>query len=224
MPKLGGRKLWLDLKELGFKGGRDRLFLLLKEQHLLVKKRQRCCRTTNSNHGFRKYPHLIRGVVLSGPNQVFVADITYLRTLGGFVYLSLVTDVFSGKIVGWDVSCSLGVEGALRALKMALKGVSNPEGLIHHSDLGIQYCCQEYVKILKEHHVLLSMTEEDPCDENAIAERVNGILKEEFSLGETLPSLKVAKELVEESICTYNSKRRHMSIGYRVPDEIYLGY
>ena len=222
LPKVGGRKLYLDLKDMGFKIGRDKLFDLLGRRGLLVKRPKRSSRTTYSNHRFRKYSNLIRGVKLTGPNQVFVSDITYLRTASGFVYLSLVTDAFSRKIVGWDVSSSLSFEGALRSLKMALKTVPHPEGLIHHSDRGIQYCCHEYVKLLNDNHVLISMTEENHCYENAIAERVNGILKDEFALGETLPSFKVAKELVRDAIRTYNSLRRHMSINYRVPDEVHV--
>jgi len=222
LPRLGGRKLQLDLKKMGFKIGRDKLFNLLKEQALLIKRPKRSSRTTYSNHWFRKYDNLIRGTLPTGSNQVFVSDITYLRTACGFVYLSLVTDAFSRKIVGWDVSSSLSFEGAIRALKMALKTVPHPEGLIHHSDRGIQYCCHDYTQLLKNKHVLISMTEENHCYENAIAERINGILKEEFSLNQTLPSLKVAKELVRDSVRTYNSLRRHMSINYRVPDDVYL--
>lgn len=220
-PKVGGRKLHLDLKDLGFKIGRDRLFGLLRKQDLLIKPKKRSSRTTYSNHWFRKYSNLIRGVELTGPNQVFVSDITYLRTIGGFVYLSLVTDAFSRKIVGWNLCSSLCVEGPLGALKMALKTVSDPKGLIHHSDRGIQYCCHEYVKLLTDHHILISMTEENHCYENAIAERVNGILKNEFLLDQTLPSFKVAKELVGDSVRIYNSKRRHMSINYKTPDEVH---
>lgn len=212
LPKVGGRKLYLDLHELKFKIGRDKLFHMLKKQDLLVKRPKRYSRTTYSNHWYRKYSNLIQGVELTGPNQVFVSDITYLKTTRGFVYLCLITDAFSRKIVGWDVSTSLSFDGAIRALKMALKTVPHPDGLIHHSDRGIQYCCHDYVQILKDNHVLISMTEENHCYENAIAERVNGILKDEFSLDQTLPSLEVAKELVRESIQTYNCKRRHMSI------------
>jgi putative transposase len=221
LPKLGGRKLHLDLKNLGFKIGRDKLFDLLRRHNLLVKRSKRFSRTTYSNHWLRKYPNLIQGIPLTGPNQVFVADITYLKTVSGFVYLSLITDAFSRKIVGWNVSASLSFEGALRALKMALKTVPHPEGLIHHSDRGIQYCCHDYVKLLNDHHVLISMTEENHCYENAIAERVNGILKEEFLLNLILPPLKVAKELVKNSILTYNSLRRHMSINYKTPNEVH---
>lgn len=223
LPKVGCRKLHLDLKELNFKIGRDKLFQILRSKGLLVKRPKRYSRTTYSNHWYRKYSNLIRGVELTGPNQVFVSDITYLKEAGGFVYLCLITDAFSRKIVGWDVSSSLSFDGAIRALKMALKTVPHPDGLIHHSDRGIQYCCHDYVQILKDNHVLISMTEENHCYENAIAERVNGILKDEFSLDQTLPSLEVAKELVRESVKTYNCKRRHMSINYKTPYDVHSG-
>jgi putative transposase len=220
-PKVGCRKLILDLQASGFKLGRDRLFDILRRNHMLVRRRKRGPMTTYSKHWLRKYTNLIKGVTLTGPNQLFVSDITYLRVKGGFCYLSLVTDAWSRKIVGWDVSPSLCVKGSIRALKMALRGVPHSEGLIHHSDRGIQYCCQEYVKILKDHHILISMTEENHCYENAIAERVNGILKDEFFLNETLPSFNVAKELTRESIDTYNNQRRHMSLNYKIPAEVY---
>jgi transposase InsO family protein len=223
-PRVGCRKLTLTLQDRGFNIGRDRLFDILRENHMLVKRRKRGPMTTYSKHWLHKYTNLVKGVQLTGPNQVFVSDITYLRLKGGFCYLSLVTDAWSHKIVGWDLSDSLCVKGAIRALKMALKDVKHPEGLIHHSDRGIQYCCQEYVNILKKHHVLISMTEENHCYENAIAERVNGILKDEFFLNETLSSFTVAKELTRESINTYNHERLHMSLNYKIPADIHQIY
>lgn len=216
-PKVGGRKLLKDLQELGFNIGRDQLFDILRKHHMLVKRKKYGQRTTYSNHWLRKYTNLVKGVHLTGPNQVFVSDITYLRVSGGFVYLSLVTDAWSRKIVGWDVSDSLCVKGTVKSLKMALKNVPHTEGLIHHSDRGIQYCCKDYIKILNDNHVLVSMTEENHCYENAIAERINGILKDEFCLNQSLPSLKIAKELVRESIHIYNHHRRHMSLDYQIP-------
>jgi len=220
-PQVGVRKLLKDIQAKEFKIGRDRLFNILRENDMLIKAKKRGPHTTYSNHWLHKYTNLIKGVALTGPNQVFVSDITYLRIVGGFVYLSLVTDAWSRKIVGWDVSSSLCVQGALRALKMALKDVANPEGLIHHSDRGIQYCCTDYVKLLKENDILISMTEENHCYENAIAERINGILKMEFFLNETLPSFKIAKELTREAIFIYNHKRRHMSLDYQIPAEVH---
>lgn len=221
-PKVGGRKLLKDIQNLGFTIGRDQLFDMLRKHHMLVKRKKSGPRTTYSSHWLHKYTNLIKGIHLTGPNQVFVSDITYLRMASGdFAYLSLVTDAWSRKIIGWDVSSSLCVKGAIRALRMALKNVPHPEGLIHHSDRGIQYCCKDYIKILKDHHVLVSMTEDNHCYENAIAERINGILKDEFCLNASLPSLDVAKELVSDSIYIYNHYRRHMSLDYQIPAEVH---
>lgn len=220
-PRVGGRKLCLELKEQGFNIGRDRLFNILRKNELLVKKTKQYTCTTNSKHWLRKYSNLVKGVDFTGPEQIYVADITYIKLTSGFAYLSLITDAWSRKIVGWDLCQSLCVKGTLRALKMALKDTVHPEGLIHHSDRGIQYCCQDYTKTLEKYGVLISMTEENHCYENAIAERVNGILKQEFYLGDTLPSLKIAKELLNDSIRIYNTKRRHMSIDYKVPVQMH---
>lgn len=220
-PFTGGVKLWRELNTKGFHIGRDRLFDLLRRHRLILKPKKRGPRTTYSKHWMHKYSNLIKDRSITGPNQVFVSDITYLRVRSGFVYLSLVTDAFSRKIVGWNVSSSLGVQGALSALRMALKSCPDTGGLIHHSDRGIQYCCTDYVKELVEHNALISMTEENHCYENAIAERVNGILKQEFSLGDTLPSLKVARELVRESIEIYNFDRLHTNLDYQTPGSVH---
>lgn len=220
-PMLGGRKLLIMLKpifkELNIEIGRDRFFNLLRKNNLLVQKRKNYVRTTQSYHRFKIYRNLIKSIKIERPNQVYVADITYLRTLEGFCYLALITDAFSRKIVGYNVSQSLNIEGSIRALKMALKGVKKPNKLIHHSDRGIQYCSHGYVNILKDKKVKISMTEENHVYENALAERVNGILKTEFMLGETLSSFEIAKELVRESIKIYNEERPHMSINYLTP-------
>jgi transposase InsO family protein len=220
-PRVGTRKLLLHLKEQGFNIGRDRLYDLLRRNRLLVKRKKRGPHTTYSKHWMKKYANLIWGTERTASNQVFVSDITYLRLPDKFAYLSLVTDAFSRKIVGWDLSLSLSAQGAAKALKMALKDVVHTEGLIHHSDRGIQYCCADYIKILKKHQVLISMTEDNHCYENAIAERINGILKGEFLLGETLPSFKFANELVKRSILTYNTERKHMSLMYQTPQSVH---
>lgn len=205
----------------GFKIGRDKLFQILREHHMLVCPKKRYTKTTNSFHRFRKYPNLIKEMKITASDQVFVADITYIDTLEGFCYLFLISDVFSRKIVGYDLSNSLCIEGCQRTLKMALKSVRKPEKLIHHSDRGIQYCSNGYVHILEENGIRISMTEENHCYENAIAERINGILKTEFMLGEKLPSIAVAKELVRDSIKTYNEERLHMSLDYQTPEYKY---
>jgi transposase InsO family protein len=164
---------------------------------------------------------LIKGLDLTQPDQVYVADITYLTTVDGFVYLSLITDLFSRKIVGYYLSQSLGIDGCLMALKMALNGVIHPENLIHHSDRGLQYCSQAYVALLIKNKVKISMTEQNHVYENAVAERVNGILKNELLLGETLTSFKIAQPCVAEAVQIYNAERPHLSLNYQTPDEIY---
>lgn len=216
-PRVGARKLHKMIQSQGLGIGRDKLFSILRENRLLVKARKCYAKTTNSRHRFRKYKNLIRDLELTAPNQVYVSDITYIDTLDGFCYLCLITDAFSRKIVGWDLSDSLSIEGARRALKMALSQLDDASGLIHHSDRGIQYCSYKYVEDLQKRGVRISMTEENHCYENAIAERLNGILKAEFMLGDRLKSHKVAKELATAAVKIYNEERLHMSIDYQTP-------
>jgi putative transposase len=220
-PRIGVRKLHYKLKPIlsakGITIGRDRLFELLKEHKLLIVHRKRYVRTTQSYHRFRTYRNLIKDMTITGPNQVFVADITYLETTEGFCYLALITDAYSRKIVGYSVSQSLSIEFCLDALKQALTDVPMPDKLIHHSDRGIQYCSAAYVGRLQKCHVKISMTEQNHVYENALAERVNGILKTEFMLGEKLASYAIAKELVRESIKIYNEQRPHLSLNYLTP-------
>lgn len=220
-PRVGTRKLHRMLNDMEFQIGRDKLFDILRKNRLLVKACRNYKKTTNSFHRFRKYSNLIKELQLTKPNEVFVSDITYLDTCEGFCYLALVTDLYSRKIVGWDLSQSLTIEGCQRALRMALRGAKNPETLIHHSDRGIQYCSSGYVAILNKHQIKISMTEENHVYENAVAERVNGILKSEFLLGEKLQSFQVAKELATESIKTYNQFRLHFSLNYQTPEYRY---
>jgi transposase InsO family protein len=221
LPKTGGRKLKEMLANQNIHISRDRLFDLLRDNRLLLRRRKKHVKTTHSRHRFRLYENKIRDLPVYRPNQVFVADITYLRTQEDFCYLALVTDLYSRKIVGYDVSRSLAVEGAQRALRMALRNVTEPDKLIHHSDRGIQYCCYAYTDMLNNRDIEISMTEENHCYENAVAERLNGILKSEFMLGEKLKSFKVAKELVKQSIKLYNEKRLHQSLNYQTPAAMY---
>lgn len=224
-PMIGARKIQRLLrqqrKQLGLCIGRDRLFTLLREHDLLIAPKKKYVKTTNSYHRFHKYNNLIKGLDLTQPDQVYVADITYLTTVDGFVYLSLITDLFSRKIVGYYLSQSLGIDGCLMALKMALNGVIHPENLIHHSDRGLQYCSQAYVAVLIKNKVKISMTEQNHVYENAVAERVNGILKNELLLGETLTSFKIAQQGVAEAVQIYNAERPHLSLNYQTPDEVY---
>ena len=216
-PRVGGKKLHRMLQAQNIDLGRDRLFDILRENRLLVKPRKRYTKTTYSHHRFRKYKNLIREVNLTRPNQIYVSDITYIDTLEGFCYLALITDKFSKKIVGWDLSDSLSIEGARRALKKALAGLDTTNGLIHHSDRGIQYCSHKYVEDLESRNIKISMTEENHCYENAVAERVNGILKTEFMLGDRIKSHAIAKELVAEAVKIYNEERLHLSLDYQTP-------
>jgi len=224
---LGGRKLHKmlkqKLKDMGISIGRDCFFNLLRKNKLLVQRRKKYVRTTQSHHRFRIYTNLIKDIEINRTNQVYVSDITYIDTLEGFCYLALITDAYSRKIVGYDLSKSLTVDGSLRALKKALKDGKHPEKLIHHSDRSTQYCSKPYVDALKTNDVKISMTEENYVYENALAERINGILKTEFMLGEKLASFEVAKELVEESIKIYNEERPHMSINYLTPIQKHMG-
>ena len=216
-PRVGARKLQKMLLDFGIDVGRDALFNVLRNHKMLIKPNKKYMRTTNSWHRFHKYSNLIKELEIVAPNQVWVADLTYLETLEGFCYLALITDTYSRKILGYNLSRSLAIEGCQRALTMALKSVVHPERLIHHSDRGLQYCSAGYVDVLSRNGVRISMTEESHVYENALAERVNGILKNEFMLGEKLRSFEVAKELVDESIKTYNEQRLHMSLNYETP-------
>jgi len=221
-PRVGGRKLYLAISKQGTKIGRDRLFKLLRERDMLVKRRRRYRTTTQSRHRFWVYRNLIKETLPNGPNQQYVSDITYLETEEGFCYLSLVTDRYSRKIVGYGLSRDLTVEGCLQAAKMALREAGTKAGgLIHHSDRGIQYCCNPYVSMMEKSGVRMSMTEKDHVYENAMAERVNGILKDEFLLGSRLRSFEEANQLVNQAVRTYNEDRLHGSIGYKTPSNVH---
>lgn len=225
--RMGCRKL-LDLlnpelESAGVKIGRDRLFALLGRHDLLIQQKRNYARTTNSWHGFGVYPNLAKDLLLIRPHQLLVSDITYIRTLEGFMFLSLVMDAFSRAIVGYDSSDSLEMEGALRALSMAqgqlLEWEADPA--MHHSDRGSQYCCGPYIAQLKEKDMLISMTEENHCYENARAERLNGILKQEYGLGATFKSKSSVPSAVDEAVWLYNEYRPHGSLGNRVPMSVH---
>jgi len=223
MPRIGGRKLYRllyqDLQQLDHPVGRDKFFDILRQNNLLVKRKKRYEKTTNSYHRFNKHNNKISKTILTGPNQAFVSDITYIRTGLKFAYLFLITDAYSRKIVGWYLSHSMGIEGAIKALKMATRQSKGKCGIIHHSDRGIQYCCNEYVRRMKKYKMEISMTEQNHCYENAIAERVNGILKDEFLLGETWNNFEHARQAVAEAVDTYNNLRPHMSLKFCTPNE-----
>jgi transposase InsO family protein len=224
-PMMGGRKLWHlleeELRAAGVVLGRDRFFGVLKRQNLLICRRKRTCRTTDSRHRFKVYANLAKDLVLTGPHGLLVSDITYLRTQDGFMYLALVMDAWSRKIVGYDCSDSLEAIGARRALNMALKQLPEGAQVMHHSDRGTQYCCHEYVEMLERAGVAISMTQENHCYENAKAERLNGILKQEYGLGGTLAGKTEAQALAREAVMLYNAYRPHTALGYRCPGDVH---
>ena len=224
-PRVGTRKLYEALQTSfethGLKIGRDKLFDILREHEMLVRRKKASCKTTDSYHRFHKYKNLVKDMVVTAPNQVWVADITYIRTINGFCYLALITDMYSRKIVGYDISDSLELAGCMRALKMALAKARPADGLVHHSDRGIQYCSNQYVDELKKHNIKISMTEENHCYENAIAERVNGILKDEFYLDQCFFTTQHACLATKNAIEVYNSKRLHLSLGYKTPNMVF---
>jgi len=223
--RVGTRKLYEGLRgtflRSGLKVGRDRLFDILRAHNMLVKRKKASCRTTNSYHHFYKYNNLVKNMEVTAPNQVWVSDITYIRTVKGFCYLALITDMYSRKIVGFDISDSLELAGCLRALKKALASARPAVGLVHHSDRGIQYCCKEYVSELSKRNIKISMTEENHCYENAIAERVNGILKDEFYLDQCFMNTHNACAATKSAIAIYNNKRLHLSLGYKTPNWVF---
>lgn len=201
--------------------GRDTLLKVLRNKHLLVKpKKRRYVSTTDSRHPFRVYKNLILNQIAVRPDQIYVSDITYIRVNSKFMYLALITDLYSRKIVGYDFSNSLELEGCLRALKMALRQRKDKNlELTHHSDRGIQYCSYAYTGLLKKAKIKISMAAKGNCYENATAERINGILKGEFNLDQRYPSIKVAKKSVKQAIQKYNQIRLHMAIEYKTPNQ-----
>lgn len=233
LPNCGGVKtlhqIQIDLTGMQIKIGRDRFFNLLKINDLLVKRKKRTVITTDSNHPFKKYGNLIKELKVERVFQVLVADITYIRTMEGFLYLALITDAFSRKIVGWDLSDSLELEGCLRALKKAiqplkvlnLKNRPDCKSIIHHSDRGSQYCSYAYTDLLKEFNIKISMAAAGNCYENAMAERVNGILKTEFELFQNFKSKEIAHQVVKDSIRLYNEVRPHRALNLSTPKQIF---
>ena len=201
--------------------GRDKFFDILRKRKLLVKRRKKYVYTTDSYHRFKVYKNVIKHKMLTAANQAWVSDITYLRVNKDFVYLFLITDAYSRKITGWSLSDSLAIKGATEALKMAIKQCPQTNGVIHHSDRGIQYCCKEYVQLLKNNNMIISMTEENHCYENSVAERVNGILKGEFLLDEKFQNKEIALKAVKEAINTYNTKRPHWSLSLFTPEQVH---
>lgn len=224
--RMGTRKLRHTLDEemaaAGIKLGRDRLFALLRRKELLVTRKRRQTRTTWS--GWWRCDNLLAETTVTRPNQVWVSDITYVQTEQGSTYLALVTDLYSRRIVGYDLSDTLAVEGALRAFNMAVHhaGKDHIRGLIHHSDHGIQYTCHAYRHRLQCCQVRSSMGQVGNCYDNAVAERVNGILKLEYGLDDCFVSKAQALLFVEEAVWLYNHERPHLSLALQTPDDVYF--
>lgn len=215
------KSLKQDFEIQHVKVGRDTLFNVLRRYKMLTLRKRYSMKTTNSHHRFYKYGNIIKDVEITRPNQVWASDITYIRTVKGFCYLALITDMYSRKIVGYDLSDSLELKGCVRALNKAIYQAKDIKGLIHHSDRGIQYCSNVYTQILKMKKIDISMTEENHCYENAMAERVNGILKDEFYLDQTFANVAHAKTAAKNAIKLYNEMRLHLSLDYRTPNMVY---
>jgi putative transposase len=226
---MGARKLYELLQpfllEHQIKMGRDRLFDVLSANYLLVRRRKKQTVTTNSYHRFKKYPNLIRDLVPNAPNELWVSDITYWRIKDHFLYISFITDAYSRKIVGYHLGDSLQTSETIQALEIAISSLSEENKkslqLIHHSDRGTQYCSNEYVKLLENNNIGISMTENGDPLENAIAERVNGIIKEEYLNDYLVDNLMEARELLDAIIKLYNNERPHMSIGNLTPNQVH---
>jgi putative transposase len=221
-PVIGGKKLHRLLQDFlldhQIKVGRDALFDLLAANKLLVRKRKFRMSTTQSHHWMRKYPNLIRDWRPSKPNELWVADITYLQTANEFFYLNLLTDAYSHKIVGYCIADSLQAVHTTKALLVALEACTEkPLELIHHSDRGIQYCSFEYVNLLRKHSIKISMTESGDPLENALAERINGIIKNEYLMHYKVESIQHATELLDDIVNRYNHLRPHQSIQMTTP-------
>jgi putative transposase len=219
---VGTRKLHAHLAQAGLVVGRDRLFTWLRERDALVKRKRRGAFTTYAKHGYAVAPNRLKDAVITGPRQAVVSDITYLRLARDtFAYLFLTSDVYSRHIVGWHLSRDLSHHSALRALHQALAPLGAGDGLLHHSDRGRQYCCHEFLQALASARMLPSMTDANHCYQNAIAERINGILKDEFHLDAIFPSFHDAHHAVGRAVHHYNTTRLHGSLALQTPAQVF---
>ncbi len=223
MPRYGTEKLHLDisdkLKESAIKMGRDRFLKFCRNHHLLVPKTKRCFITTDSKHFYHKSPNLIKTLTPTHSEQVFVSDITYIHLQDKHAYLALVTDLYSKKVMGYKLDDNMKVSLVKDALTMAIKNCQhNHQTIIHHSDRGIQYCCPDYSEFATDNGMILSTTEKYDPYENAVAERINGILKYEFGLIKTIPSIDIANKMLKEAVEVYNNERRHCSLQMKTPN------
>lgn len=229
LPKTGTKKLYNYLQpklmEINIKMGRDAVNDLLRSRGMLIKKSKRYFITTDSKHFFFKSPNLLTELKITHSEQVFVSDITYVKTDAGHAYLALVTDAYSRKIMGWSLQDNMKVSMVKEALSMAHKNcIFNHKNIIHHSDRGIQYCCPDYSEYAENKCFVLSTTQQYDPYENAIAERINGILKYEFGLKNTIKSVEIAQKMVAEAVELYNNERMHWSLDLKTPQDVHLQY
>lgn len=225
MPRLGAKKSYHLLKDQlkPLKIGRDKLFNILRANHLLIQPKRSYHITTNSHHHFRKHKNQVLGLEINRPDQVWVSDITYIGRRENPCYLSIITDAYSKKIIGHYVADNMNTESSALALRMAIKQRKSKQvPLIHHSDRGLQYCAKDYQKILRKNGIVASMTQNSDPYENAVAERINGILKQEFMIDKYNLKLNLMKSLVKESIDTYNELRPHYSNYMLTPNQMHL--
>ena len=225
-PRTGTRKLYKELKpkleENNINIGRDKVHKILKHNDLLINPSKKYSVTTDSKHHFRKHKNQIKNLDINKPELVFVCDITYIRVGNQFAYLFLITDLFSRKIMGWTINFTMKVKDAKKAVRMAHKNRSYKGDLFHHSDRGIQYCTPSYIEYIQKLGMKPSMTDDNHVYENAVAERVNGILKHEFGIKHNFNSLKQARSEIKFAIDTYNNERLHYSIGLNTPNVVHL--
>jgi len=229
LPVTGTLKLYEYLQpkliEINIKMGRDALNNLLRTRGMLIRKTKRYFITTDSKHFFFKSPNLLTNLEITHSEQVFVSDITYIKTDKGHAYLALVTDAYSRKIMGWSLQDNMKVSMVKEALEMAYKNcVFNHKSIIHHSDRGIQYCCPDYSKFAEKRGFILSTTQQYDPYENAIAERINGILKYEFGLKNNIKTVEIAQKMTAEAVDLYNNQRMHWSLDLKKPQEVHLQY
>jgi putative transposase len=229
MPQTGTKKLYNQLRavlsERNIKMGRDGLFCLLRNRGLLIRKTKRFHITTDSKHFFNSSKNLIKELEIIHSEQVFVNDITYIKTDEGHAYAALVTDAYSKKIMGWSLEDNMKVSMVKEALKMAERNcVYQHKSIIHHSDRGIQYCCPDYTEYAERKGFVMSTTQKYDPYENAIAERVNGILKYEFGLRRSLPSIEIARKMMSQAVSIYNNERQHWSLNLQTPAQVHSNY
>lgn len=226
LPRIGTRKVYYlikeDLRQQGLKFGRDKLFELMRLYGLQIRPRRRYTQTTMSKHWLRKWPNLIKSKRANHQDEVWVSDITYIKTEQGNCYLNMITDAYSRKIMGYALADNMETESMIKALNMAIAQRENPlVSTIHHSDRGLQYCSKEYASMTAKNNIRLSMTENGDPYENALAERMNRTIKEEFGMDRKMKNKQQVQKLVEESIFLYNYKRPHLALRMKTPDQVY---